>query len=136
MMAASMCGAGADILADASALVPVPLHRGRLWRRRFNQSALLAAHMARLTGVRLELGILERARATVQQVGLTATQREENVRGAFRVPRARRGDLSGERLVLVDDVYTTGATVKAASRALLRAGAARVDVLTFARVAS
>ncbi len=78
--------------------------------------------------------LLERRRKTRQQVGLSASERQANVRGAFRVPKARRGQLAGRRVLLVDDVYTSGATVKAASRALLKGGASAVDVLTFANV--
>jgi predicted amidophosphoribosyltransferase len=77
---------------------------------------------------------LERIRPTRQQVGLSAAERDDNVRGAFRVAPARRAMIAGRRVVLVDDVYTTGATVKAATRALIRAGAGAVDVLVFARV--
>jgi ComF family protein len=112
----------------------VPLYRWRLWRRRFNQAALLAASLSRLTGLPADPFILERMRATRQQVGLSATQRAENVRGAFRVPEAARAKIAGRGVLLVDDVYTSGATAKAATRALLRGGAAAVDVLTFARV--
>jgi len=80
--------------------------------------------------------VLARVKPTRQQVGLSAAQREENVRGAFRVPEAMRLRIARQPLLLVDDVYTSGATAKAATRALLRAGAESVDVLTFARVTS
>jgi predicted amidophosphoribosyltransferase len=78
--------------------------------------------------------VLTRIRPTPQQVGLTAAERDENVRGAFRVAPESRPAIAGRRVLLVDDVYTTGATVKAATRALIRAGAGAVDVLVFARV--
>ena len=131
-----MARAGRDILDGADLLVPVPLHRFRLWRRRFNQSALLAVEIARLSGVAHDPFLLERRRSTAHQVGLSRQERARNVQGAFRVPEHRRIELKQRRIVLVDDVLTSGATVEAAARVLLRAGAANVDVLTFARVAS
>lgn len=129
-----MSRAGSELVGEADLIVPVPLHARRLWWRRSNQSALLAAEVARRTGRRLEPLLLRRIRPTEQQVGLTADQRDRNVRGAFRVAEGGKAVISGRRVLLVDDVYTTGATVKAASRALLRAGAVAVDVLVFARV--
>jgi len=128
-----MVQAGAPLLAEADALVPVPLHWRRLWWRRFNQSAALAEVVA----ARAKLPVahaLARVKATRQQVGLTASERALNVQGAFRVPEAARADVKGRRLVIVDDVLTSGATIDACSRVLLRAGAATVDVLVFARV--
>lgn len=133
-LARAMHRAGRLLLPECRLIVPVPLYRWRLWKRRFNQSAVLAAHLSRLSGVNHDPFVLARVRPTRSQVGLTAAQREENVRGAFRVPDPMRGSIAREPILLVDDVYTSGATVKAASRALLRAGAASVDVLTFARV--
>ena len=126
--------AGGELIAEADVIVPVPLHRRRLWWRRFNQSAALAGALARQSGKPFAPLALARIRMTEQQVGLTLSQRDRNVRGAFRVPLERKGEIAGKRVLLVDDVYTTGATVKAATRALTRAGAAAVDVLTFARV--
>jgi predicted amidophosphoribosyltransferase len=105
-----------------------------LWSRRFNQSALLAQTVAALGGKPMVPLALMRIRATPRQVGLTATQRDDNVRGAFHVGAPSRAAIVGRRVLLVDDVYTTGATARAATRALLRAGAAAVDVLVFARV--
>lgn len=134
-MAAMMARAGEDILSDAEALVPVPLHRLRLWRRRFNQSAALAGAIGRRTGLPVRAGWLERRRATRPQVGLDRAARARNVQGAFAVPDMARGELRGRRVVLVDDVLTTGATLDACVKALLRAGAGQVDVLVFARVA-
>jgi ComF family protein len=126
--------AGGELAVTADLIVPVPLHRRRLWFRRFNQSALLAQAVARRTGKAFAPAALTRIRPTAQQVGLTAAQRDDNVRGAFRVLPGEKMTVHGRRVLLVDDVYTTGATVKAATRALLRAGAASVDVLVFARV--
>ena len=128
-----MVQAGAPLLTEADALVPVPLHWRRLWWRRFNQSAALAEVVA--ARVNLPVAhVLARVKATRQQVGLTASERALNVQGAFRVPEAARADVKGRRLVIVDDVLTSGATIDACSRVLLRAGAAAVDVLVFARV--
>ena len=129
-----MARAGAELTADAGLVVAVPLHRRRLWWRRFNQSAMLARTVAGLAAKPFAATALVRVKATRQQVGLTAGERDRNVRGAFRVPGGERPSIAGRRVLLVDDVYTTGATVKAATRALLRAGASGVDVLVFARV--
>ena len=125
--------AGAELLADADLLVPVPLYRSRLWWRRFNQSALLAQGLARRTRVAADCFVLKRARATVSQVGLSAAQRKRNVAGAFRVEAARKHIVKDKKIVIVDDVITTGATVEACARVLKRAGAARVDVVALAR---
>jgi ComF family protein len=129
-----MVQAGADLLTDADALVPVPLHWTRLWRRRFNQSAALAEAVGRATGLAVRQDLLVRRRRTGHQIGLSRTERARNVQGAFAVPPLSLGEVKGRRLVLVDDVLTTGATLEACARALSRAGAARVDALVFARV--
>lgn len=129
-----MAEAGATLLAEADLVVPVPLHRHRLWRRRFNQAAELARAVARAHGTPLDLDGLARVKPTRSQVGLTRTERAENIQGAFRVTPDAKGRFRDRRVLLVDDVLTTGATVNAASRALLRDGAATVDVLVFARV--
>lgn len=133
-MARMMARAGADILGDADALIPVPLHGLRLWRRRFNQSAALAQAVGREAKIQVRTSWLTRARATVPQVGLDRVARAQNVAGAFLVPAAARAELRGRRVVLIDDVLTTGATIDACAKALTRAGAGRVDVLVFARV--
>ena len=129
-----MARAGSELLAEADALVPVPLHWRRAWHRRYNQSGALAAVIGGQSGVKLKAELLQRSRATEQQVGLSRTQRASNVQGAFRVPAERLAEVSGARIVLIDDVLTSGATVDACARALLRAKAAQVDVLVFARV--
>ena len=129
-----MAAAGADVLADADLIVPVPLHRWRLLSRRFNQSALIAGEIAKVSGVALDQRILERVKSTPQQVGMTADQRRLNMSGAFKVASGRGGIIAGARIVLIDDVITTGATVNACARALKRAGAARVDVLALGLV--
>jgi ComF family protein len=126
--------AGREILAGADALVPVPLHWRRLWARRFNQSAALAAAVSAASGLPVATAALKRVKATAHQVGLSRSERAANVQGAFRVPEQGRIEVAGRRLVVVDDVLTSGATVEGCARALLRAGAANVDVLVFARV--
>lgn len=134
MMGRWMARAGRELLADADALVPVPLHWRRRWARRFNQSAALAGAISAVCDVPVTHGGLKRVRPTLQQVGRSRTERADNVQGAFAVPLEHRAEVTGRRLVLVDDVLTSGATVDACTRALLRAGAAHVDVLVFARV--
>jgi ComF family protein len=129
-----MAQAGRELLADADAIIPVPLHWRRLWARRFNQSAALSKIVSKISGVPVVPAALKRVRATAQQVGLSKAERSDNVQGAFKVPPNAIGEVSGRRLVLIDDVLTSGATVDACARALLRARAARVDVLVFARV--
>ncbi len=129
-----MARAGAELLADADVIVPVPLHRWRLWRRRFNQAMALAGVVAADSGVACDPFLLARVKPTRRQVGLTKAQRQENLQGAFRVPTEAKGRLRGKRVLLIDDVLTTGSTANAAARALLRGGAAAVDVLAFARV--
>jgi len=134
MMGRWMARAGRELLQDADALLPVPLHWRRLWARRFNQAAALAGAISDISGVPVRHDVVARVRATPQQVGLSKTERADNVQGAFRVPAGQKANIAGRRLVLVDDVLTSGATVDTCARALLRAGAAHVDVLVFARV--
>jgi ComF family protein len=129
-----MRGAGAELLDGDPVLVPVPLHRFRLWSRRYNQSTELARQLAVLTDLPVDPLLVVRRRATRQQVGLTADQRRRNVSGAFVAREDALERLGGRRVVLIDDVITTGATVKAVTRALQRAGVKEIDVLSFARV--
>lgn len=112
------------------ALVPVPLHRGRLRERGYNQALELARPLARTLGVALGTGLLRRTRATPPQTGLDAATRRRNLRGAFALAP---GAVIPEHVALFDDVMTTGATLAEAARALRRAGAQRVDVWALAR---
>jgi ComF family protein len=134
-MGSMMVRAGAELLAEADVVVPVPLHPWRLWKRRFNQAMALASAVSRASGVPCDPFLLARVKRTASQVGLSKAQRQDNLQGAFRVPVEARPRVMDRRVLLVDDVLTTGSTANAASRALLRGGAASVDVLAFARVA-
>lgn len=129
-----MARAGKELLAGADLVAPVPLHRWRLFRRRYNQAALLARSVGRRAGVAVVPDLLVRRRATPTQGGLDRKGRKRNVKGAFRLRPGRGERVRGKRVVLVDDVLTTGATLAECTRVLLHAGAARVDVLTLARV--
>ena len=137
LLIAWLRSAGAELLDRADLIVPVPLHPGRLLARRYNQAAILAHGLGRSSGLPVADHVLLRSRRTPSQGHLTARQRESNVRGAF----ALRKDshllaeaINGRRVLLVDDVLTTGATVSACTGVLKRGGAAAVDVLTLARV--
>ncbi|MGE0007341.1 MAG: ComF family protein [Parvibaculaceae bacterium] len=134
LMARLMRRAGADLLAGADGVVPVPLHRFRLWRRRYNQSAILARHVAKASGTPFRPRLLRRLRATRSQTGLDREERRRNVRDAFIVPEEAGPLVAGKSFVLIDDVRTTGATLEACTKALRKAGAARIGVLTFALV--
>ena len=129
-----MAGAGHELWGGDAVLVSVPLHPSRQRERRYNQSGELAATLGRLTGVAVDLHLVRRVKRTRQQVGLSSDGRARNVAGAFAVHPDMVARLAGRRVVLVDDVYTTGSTVKAVTRTLLRGGATQVDVMSFARV--
>nr|WP_272212151.1 ComF family protein [Marinicella sp. W31]MDC2878057.1 ComF family protein [Marinicella sp. W31] len=134
MMATWMQRADDGMIARCDGIAAVPLHTTRLMSRRFNQSAELARNLARLSSKPFLPGLLRRKRRTSQQVGLTRSAREDNVRGAFALARDHEDQVFGKSILLIDDVYTTGATVSAAARVLRRKGASEINVLTFARV--
>ena len=112
----------------------MPLHWKRSWSRRYNQSGALAKIISRAANVPVAPDALQRIRATEQQIGLSKSERARNVQGAFKVPTEKKTAVQGRRIILVDDVLTSGATADACARALLRAKAASMDVLVFARV--
>lgn len=134
MMGRMMASSGAELLASCDLIVPVPLHRFRLWWRRYNQAAVLAGIVAAGSDRENELFLLNRIRHTRSQTRLSRNERQKNLQGAFGIASPWRGRIKGLRIVLIDDVLTSGATANAAARVLLRAGAAQVDILTFARV--
>lgn len=115
---------------DDAIVVPVPLHRWRLWGRGFNQSALVARELARRWGLRSEVAALRRVKRTRPLKGLNHRQRRKAVSGAFK----SASDVSGRTVILVDDVLTSGSTAEACARALQRAGAGRVELICWARV--
>lgn len=131
-LARLMARAGGDLLQAADILVPVPVHWRRLIARRYDQAALLAQRLGRLSGRRVVPDVLRRTRATVPLGDKGAAERAALVADAFSVARPAR--VAGQRVLLVDDVMTSGATAEACARALLAAGAARVEVLAAARV--
>ena len=114
-------------------IVPVPLHRQRLWWRGFNQSLLLARQLERAGQGRVDLKLLRRVRRTRPLKGMSGTQRRQETSGAFRAD-GDRALLGNRRIILVDDVLTSGSTAEACARALRRAGAKRIELLAFARV--
>jgi len=126
--------AARDLLAEADAIAPVPLHPSRLLGRRYNQAAEIARPLSRLAGVAYLPDALVRLRATGTQGGKSGSGRRRNVAAAFGVPARRAAQVAGKRILLIDDVMTTGATLEGCSRALLAAGAACVDVAVIARV--
>ena len=134
LMGRMMARAGRTLLAEADIILPVPLHRFRLWRRRFNQSAFLAQQLSRASGKPCHSRLLVRRRHTRAQVGLEREDRRRNVRNAFQLTPEGIAAIAGKSVLVVDDVRTTGATSEACTAVLKQAGAARVMVLSFALV--
>ena len=126
--------AGGEVLKNADFLVPVPLHYRRLLARRYNQADLIARSLARETGIPCLSEALRRTRSTPSQGHLKADERAKNVRRAFALNARFAERIKGARVVLIDDVYTTGSTVKECTKVLLKAGVSDVSVLTLARV--
>lgn len=115
---------------EADAVIPVPLHKNRLRQREFNQSALLAGHIGEKTGISVILNCLVKVEDTMPQVGLSSHARRKNIRRAFQVKNIKQ--IEGKNIVLMDDVVTTGATVRECSRVLKEAGAENIYVITLA----
>ncbi len=126
--------AGSVLLAETDIITPVPLHWRRLALRRYNQAALLAARLGRATQTTVILDLLERRKATPSQGQRNRAARLQNVKGAFQVKPAHAARVKGQRILLIDDVMTTGATVNECAAALKKSGAAAVNILTIARV--
>lgn len=129
-----MLTAGVDLVGDAEVIVPVPLHRRRLFKRRFNQAALIANHLGRETGIEVCPDALVRVKPSPPPGKASPGERRRAVAGAFRLAEGREDAVAGRRVLVVDDVMTTGATARAVAGRLNRARAASVDVLTVARV--
>jgi ComF family protein len=119
---------------EGTIVAPVPLHRWRIWRRGYNQSALIATALARDARLETRLDLVRRVKRTPPLRGMNPRERREAVRGAFRIEPAQKAMVKGRGVLLIDDVYTSGATANACARVLQRAGAARVDILCWARV--
>lgn len=134
LMARLMARAGQPLIEEADVIIPVPLHRFRLWNRRFNQAAFLSQQISRQFGKAYRSDVLLRTKASRSQVGLSFDERRKNVAKVFHVAPEGFGHLAGRRVLLVDDVLTTGATAGSCAAVLKKAGAAHVDVLTFALV--
>lgn len=137
LMAGSLQRSMGEVAPDDAAaplIIPVPLHRWRIWTRGFNQSAEIGRQLSRMTGWPMAVDIIERHRRTPPLRGLGRVARARTVRGAFRLTPDGRARLAGRRILLVDDVFTTGSTAAACARLLLRAGAVSVEVTAFARV--
>ena len=134
LMARLMARAGRQVIQEADVIIPVPLHRFRLWSRRFNQAAFLSQQLSRQFAKPYRTDMLVRSKASRSQVGLSFDERRKNVAKAFQATLEGAGQIAGRRVLLVDDVLTTGATVESCAVVLKEAGAANVDVLTFALV--
>lgn len=133
-LACWMARAGECYWKEADIIAPVPLHRWRLFKRRYNQSALLASCIAKMTGKQACLQALTRTRATQSQGHLNHKERHDNVTGAFIVSEREKPKIRNATIILIDDVMTTGATLDECAKTLLTAGAKKVHALTLARV--
>lgn len=122
------------VAGDDALLVPVPLHRWRIWRRGYNQAALIASALRKSTEIAVCLDALRRTRSTPPLKAMNGAQRRDTVRGAFSINPARLASVAGRRVLLIDDVYTTGSTAHACAKTLKKAGAASVELHVWARV--
>lgn len=129
-----MVRAGAEILEDTDYIIAVPLHWRRLLQRRYNQSAVLATHIGRLTGKPVIADMLRRVRSTPPLKGMNRTARYRQLKGAIAIAPQYEDSVAGARIAVIDDVMTSGATAESCARALIALGAVRVDILTLARV--
>ncbi len=132
--ALTMGSALAQMFEDNPILLPVPLHKKRQRQRRYNQATELAKELGKIKDLQVVLDLVERVRETKQQVGLSAKQREKNVAGAFEVKSDLIAIKQSQRIVIVDDVMTTGATLNSLTKTLKKAGYKKIDVISFARV--
>ncbi len=135
LLAQWLLQAGKDHVSDTDYIIPVPLHRWRLLKRRYNQAGLLARALSRKTGIAWLPHTLQRRKATASQATKNAIQRQDNVRNAFSIPVEQKPLLKNKKVILIDDVHTTGATIKACCKTLRKAGVKEIVVLTLARVA-
>lgn len=119
-------------ISDCSLLIPVPLHIKRLRERGFNQSLILANQISKKFKIPVDFSVLKRCKFTLTQTGLNKAEREKNIKGAFIVADSKK--ISGKKIILIDDVFTTGATINECSKILLKAGAQKINVLTLSRV--
>jgi ComF family protein len=129
-----MVNVGQDILKETDMLIPVPLHWKRLFFRQYNQATLLSSHITRQTNIPTRTDLLKRYRSTQKQGHQSRKERYANVRRAFTIPFDKASFLKGKRITLIDDVFTTGATLTECTRVLLNEGAKEVRILTLARV--
>lgn len=126
--------AGSELIDQADIIMPVPLHRWRLLQRRFNQAGVIASFLAKASNKSYLLNGIERIRSTPTQGYMRAKERKKNVKRAFAVPSKYTMDIKDKNILLIDDVFTTGATINECTKVLLKAGAKQVDILTLARV--
>ncbi|MBF0850536.1 ComF family protein [Gluconobacter sp. R75690] len=128
-----MTSVAEDMLGNVTLVVPVPLYRTRLWKRRYNQAALMAQGVSRLAGLPCVVDALQRIRSTRALARLSAGEREREMEHVVQVRKGRGARIEGQAVLLVDDVLTTGSTASACTTALMKAGAASVDILVAAR---
>lgn len=134
LMAIWLQTAGKELIDECDLIIPIPLHKKRLWERRFNQSTLLGKKLSELSQKPIDLTILKRTKQTKSQVGLSLKARKANLAGAFKLTKQKTNTIYNKSILLIDDVITTGSTVNSAAKVLKNAGAKTVDVLSLAHV--